>query len=140
MRWDMKSPCDNCPFRREGGIKLRPARIREIAGMMLESQGGTFPCHKTVDYEGDEPRVSRDAQHCAGAVAFALKHDTLPQVARIAERFRLLDAEAIFQESGDLVWDSINQWLKGGAVNRSSAAAATPSRNWASNSLGKSGG
>ena len=32
MKYDGKTPCDNCPFRKVGGIPLSPNRIEEIAG------------------------------------------------------------------------------------------------------------
>jgi hypothetical protein len=124
MEFDLTVPCSNCPFRKEGGIPLRPGRIRELGGMMLHPQGGTFSCHKTVEYggegEGDEPegddRNGDEGQHCAGALAFALKQGKLPQLARIMERLGAFDGDAILAASGHLVWDSIGQWLRGRAV------------------------
>ena len=54
MRFDLTTPCGNCPFRNDRGpFGLRADRVREILG------GGkgkawwpapSFVCHKTVDY------------------------------------------------------------------------------------------
>lgn len=52
--FDLKRPCDNCPFRKEGGIRLHPGRAREIARGQIDNPGMTFPCHKTVDYEAED--------------------------------------------------------------------------------------
>lgn len=59
MDYKLKRPCANCPFRREGGIPLTRGRIREIAGMMLHSQGGSFPCHKTVNHEARDENAEQ---------------------------------------------------------------------------------
>lgn len=75
----MTTPCAECPFlRTKGAVRLRRGRIEEIAGMMLDSGGGTFPCHKTMD----TPRET----HCAGALIFAEKNGNATQMMRIAER------------------------------------------------------
>ena len=116
MKFTMTRPCDDCPFRKVDGIALTKERIKEISRCMLDSQGGTFPCHRTVDYEGGD---ESEEVHCAGALAYALKQDTLPQIARIVERMGDMNANAILDNSGDLVWDSERQWLKhGGAYQR----------------------
>lgn len=106
MDYKLKRPCANCPFRREGGIPLRPGRIREIAGMMLDSQGGSFPCHRTVD---QDDREESSEQHCAGALAFAHKQYVMPQLARIMMRLGAFNPDKL--ESLDEVWNDINEWL-----------------------------
>lgn len=118
MNYDMTRPCNDCPFRKEGGIPLTKGRIREIGGMMLSSQGGTFSCHKTVEYrEGDDdqnehfPRSGE--QHCAGALLFMERHNPGgTQMARIMERLRAYDRRKLDQAAFPLVWDSLSQWLK----------------------------
>ena len=42
MKFDLYKPCSDCPFLRKGGIRLTLPRVREIAGVMLDSQGSTF--------------------------------------------------------------------------------------------------
>lgn len=59
MKYGMTRPCGDCPFLKVGGIRLSQKRVREIAGAMLDSQGATFQCHATVDYDlVDEHRVA----------------------------------------------------------------------------------
>jgi hypothetical protein len=81
--WFLATPCADCPFLREGGIRLTSARVKEIAGGMLATQGHTFTCHKAVDRGTKE--------HCGGALIFAEKHNNQTQMMRIAERLRLYD-------------------------------------------------
>lgn len=111
MKFTMTVPCDNCPFRKVGGIPLRKSRIREIAQMMLNSQSGTFPCHKSVDYEDDDPTGD---VHCAGALIFAEKNGNATQMMRIMERFGDYDHTKLKDEHKAEVWDNMGQWLKGG--------------------------
>ena len=61
MDYSMTVPCNDCPFRRVGGIRLHADRVKEIGGMMLSGGGGTFPCHKTTkhDYEGNHVPTDR---------------------------------------------------------------------------------
>jgi hypothetical protein len=90
MKYDLVKPCDSCPFRIRTTMRLTRHRAVEISSMMLDSQGGTFPCHKTVDYsENDEPDTGE--QHCAGALIFAEKHQVATQMMRIAERLGIYD-------------------------------------------------
>jgi hypothetical protein len=99
--YSLKKPCGNCPFLKEGGIRLRPARAEEIAMAAISSQGARFSCHETTipidsdeDLEGD--RVDgKNAKQCAGAMLFALNQDQLNQGMRIAERLRLWEPNAM---------------------------------------------
>lgn len=90
------TPCGNCPFRLDVPGYIRPERGQEIRAALL--QGGTFPCHKTVDYsdedEGDGPRpMGRDERWCAGAL-ITMEHTggcERNQMVRIASRLGILD-------------------------------------------------
>jgi hypothetical protein len=105
MHFKLKRPCEDCPFLKEGGIRLRKARAEEIGGMMLSSDGGTFACHKTTDSGGSEG----PEQHCAGALIFAEKHHTATQSMRVAERLRMYDFTKLQGE--DDVFDTIEEML-----------------------------
>lgn len=80
----MPAACDDCPFRRDGGVRLRDGRIRDLA----QNAAGAFPCHKTVN------RAKRNRAteiECAGAIIFAYKTDTTTQMLRISERLGMVD-------------------------------------------------
>jgi hypothetical protein len=86
MRFDLKRPCSDCPFRRKGGIRLRAGRIRELADVMLEQgAGGSFTCHVT------NPLRRTERQHCVGAILFAMKNRVETQVMQLASRLGLYD-------------------------------------------------
>lgn len=36
--WDLPVPCGNCPFRKEGAIKLRPGRLKGIIRDILSDE------------------------------------------------------------------------------------------------------
>ena len=94
--------------------------------MMLDSQGGTFPCHKTAKGEHDdsgEYHETGDEIHCAGALIFAEKNGNATQMMRISERFGEYDHTALTAESKGLVWDNLRQWLKGGTGVKRTAKA-----------------
>ena len=112
----MKRPCAKCPFLRRGPMRLREHRIIEIAEMFngdTGTQGGTFPCHETVDYSHDDGgRETKDSKHCAGALIFAEKHEAPTQMMRISERLGMYDRTKL--EGEETVWDDLDEWLENG--------------------------
>lgn len=116
----MTTPCGNCPFLRgKKAVRLTRERVEEIAGLMLDTGGGTFPCHKTtVDAEDENGECDRvegpNTTHCAGALIFAEKNGNATQMMRIAERFNHdgngYDARRLNMEAD--VFDSIDEMLE----------------------------
>jgi hypothetical protein len=120
MNYDLKAPCSNCPFRKEGGIRLRSARVKELI-RTTQNPGAEFACHKTTksDDEG-ERRTTAKSQHCAGALVYADKQGTSSQMMRIAERFGGFDWTQL--EGHAEVFDSSRDFLAT-AIDRSSQSA-----------------
>ena len=92
--YDLKRPCNNCPFRVGNGEKfqLRQDRLFEIG------RGEGFQCHKTVDYDvedDEEPSRGSMPQECAGFMALRHRHEDPTQLMRIAERLGLLDCSQL---------------------------------------------
>lgn len=87
MKFDMKKPCANCPFRKhERAVRLHSARVVEIM-----ASEGMFPCHKTVDYSHDDDgRETPDTQACVGFMVLAHKLGRPNQMMRIAKRLGLI--------------------------------------------------
>lgn len=109
MQYNLTRPCKNCPFlKAKGAVRLSEARAMEIGEMMLSSQGGEFTCHKTSSSTNDVPKDME--QHCAGAIAFAFKHDNMTQMMRITQRlgmfntddFEGIDPDTIIDEPLDM--------------------------------------
>lgn len=76
----LKRPCANCPFLKVGAIELQPGRLDGIVSDLLESDQGTFQCHKTVhcarggEWDGeDNYQPSGHEAMCAGAAALLMK-------------------------------------------------------------------
>lgn len=85
MKFDMKTPCNACPFIR-GSItntSLAEGRIEEIVDAIRHE--ATFTCHKTLQLPKE------DQQHCAGAMIFLEKEERPNQMMRIMGRLRLYD-------------------------------------------------
>lgn len=85
----MATPCDNCPFRTDVDPYLTRERVQEIISGLAE--GGSFSCHKTVDYDADDDGEGggqnvATTQQCAGAEILLAHQGTSTQMGRIAER------------------------------------------------------
>jgi hypothetical protein len=120
MDYDLKKPCDNCPFRRGTSMRLTNTRVREVVGGMIKN-GGEFPCHKTIEILEDD--CGEDAgyrakngksKHCAGALIFAEKNKASTQMMRICERIGMYNSTALMSnhEAVKSVFDTYNEALK----------------------------
>jgi len=75
MRFDLKTPCLNCPFRTDS-TAIRFADRERAEEIEESAYRNGFPCHKTAEYReeqfGEEDGyVFRDngkTQHCVGAL------------------------------------------------------------------------
>lgn len=121
MDYDMKKPCECCPFRRGTAMRLTRARVGEVVGGMLNPNGGEFPCHRTIEHlEGEhgEDAGFREkngkGKHCAGALIFAEKNGTATQMMRICERIGMYDAASLManQEVVDSVFDDYGEAME----------------------------
>lgn len=87
MKYDLRKPCDLCPFRNdEKRLYVHPETLEGMAS-------GEFCCHKTgeVDEETGDIEPTEESQHCAGALIFNEKRGQPHQMARICERLRMFD-------------------------------------------------
>jgi len=95
MQLTMTSPCPKCPFRTDIAPYLRASRAAEIADGLTRLQG-SFQCHATVDYSGDEPREDTpNAQHCAGALIVLERMNRPNQLMRWMERIGAYDRRGL---------------------------------------------
>lgn len=94
MKYDLRKPCSNCPFRSDIKGYLHPDRPYELVV-------GDFPCHKTLEQsdEGDETVITKDSQHCAGSLIFHEQRNDPHQMMRIAERLGLYDRTKLDMDS-----------------------------------------
>jgi len=132
MHFNMKRPCQDCPFRRDIDGFLTAGRAAEIAAGMLRDNT-TFQCHKTLnwysssDEDEDEnededgqgrcqsTQESEQSEHCAGALIFSLKHENKARFAngmlQIAERFGLYEPSKVDRDAFPQVFDSAEEMI-----------------------------
>lgn len=74
--FNMKKPCNDCPFRKDGTMlkSLGYDRVEEIVVNVVK-EDGFFPCHKTVDYSVEREGITANNKFCAGALIAIEKAD-----------------------------------------------------------------
>jgi len=97
-------PCKDCPFLKEGGIRLTKERAREIAGNATSDAGRSFSCHK-------EEGPTEKRAHCAGSLILAEKAGVATQMMRIMLRLGLYDPGKIRAKDRERVFDSKRQMI-----------------------------
>jgi hypothetical protein len=110
-RWHVAKPCSDCPFRRECGIRLYADRIREIVELHVapaNGQGGSFPCHKTVDHD---ERDRTTEKQCAGALIFMYKNEASTQLSRVMERLGAVDPDLATGDHPE-IFEDLDQMLE----------------------------
>lgn len=85
MKFDLKTPCKDCPFIKGSSTNttLAEGRLESIVADIRV--GMSFTCHKTLELP------STKQQHCAGALVFLEKEENPNQMMRIAERIGFYD-------------------------------------------------
>lgn len=84
MNLNLKKPCSNCPFLRNGAIELAPARLEGIIDDLMLDDTINFQCHKTIhskiggewieDDDGEEHyKPSGNESMCIGSAIYMLK-------------------------------------------------------------------
>lgn len=75
--FQMKRPCQDCPFLKKGGIELHEGRLKQIKEGLMADDKRPFQCHKTTystggvyDEDSDSYLPSGKESYCAGAMAF----------------------------------------------------------------------
>ncbi|MDO4897599.1 MAG: DUF6283 family protein [Moraxella sp.] len=105
MKFELKRPCKDCPFRNDKPHQqgwLGEKRAMEIYENLLD--GGCFPCHKTHDYlkdDGNGFTHQEGHQFCAGALIMLENENKTAhnQALRVAMRLRLYDPDGLDMSS-----------------------------------------
>lgn len=121
-------PCRSCPFLKpapehegadESPVRLSRARRREIAAALR--RGGSFPCHKTVQYGDDDGdgRTTAKSIFCGGALA-TMDNDGMDkqgsgcmanQSVRIWARLNLKHCDVDNIEGREDCYPSLRKWV-----------------------------
>jgi hypothetical protein len=117
VRFDLRKPCVQCPFR-PGGVLLNGPRAQEIADAVTIGDV-TFTCHKTISGEhlelddGEERyNPGRGDQMCAGAIALIRKTGAANQMLQIAERLGLCDPNRLSPEAEGMIYESVEAMVE----------------------------
>lgn len=92
MKYELRRPCSNCPFRSDIEPYLTKARVCAIDRALVR---GTFSCHKTNKFTDEGVVETGDSQHCAGALILLEKLHRPSQMMRIAERLGMYSHTAL---------------------------------------------
>ncbi len=109
MNYKMTTPCENCPFRRVGGVRVNAERAEELTDNALSTQGASFACHKTVKALGSK---AKEESHCAGALIFSEKNGNATQLMRIMERLGAYDARKLNRAVFGEVFDTAEEMIE----------------------------
>lgn len=97
----LKAPCDNCPFRRDVNMRLRPERVDLIEKDIRNDR--RFSCHKTTMARRSEWAI------CAGSLKLIEKMDLRPRFWRMGVAFRIYEPGSI---RGADVYDNFEEMKK----------------------------
>lgn len=92
MKFDLRKPCDGCPFRTDCPKGwLGEERAAEIAHSIIDDET-TFPCHKTTE-PNDEGKLAGAirSQSCAGSMILSHNTKKAHRLFQIAERLGLFN-------------------------------------------------
>lgn len=90
MRFDLRQPCDKCPFRSDRAPYLQKKRVEGILNDLL-CLNKTFPCHQTTSAGLGRRVLARNYQHCAGALIM------VERAGKPNWRIRLADALGLYK-------------------------------------------
>jgi hypothetical protein len=97
MNFNVKRPCENCPFRKEGAIELHPDRLPSIVADLLQNDWEWFKCHKTLH------KKRKDHSACAGSMIYLLKAGQPSVPMRLAASSRMLSFDALKAQFNDII-------------------------------------
>lgn len=103
MNINVKKPCANCPFKREGAIELREGRLAQIARELMANDQTPFLCHKTVYRSGSKACHDRGESVCAGSMIFLLKAGAPNVAMRMAAALGLIDFKDLRAQYDDIL-------------------------------------
>lgn len=107
-------PCEDCPFRREGGVRHSTEMMVSYISYFVSFPGASFPCHKSVLKSDDRSTWSewQDGQVlCVGGLIFATKQRCSNFMMRAATVFGWYSPAQHTDEEKSLVFDSIEEML-----------------------------
>ena len=109
-----KTPCSDCPFRKDGGTRHGLDMATDYIAYHIIKPGATFPCHKSVPKSDTRETWSawQDGQVlCAGGLIFASKLGAENGVMAAGREQGWFDPASQTPEDRATVFDSIEEML-----------------------------
>ena len=101
MCLELRSPCGNCPFRKDALQGWLERRAEDIIKNITD-RGQSFICHKTLGRDVE--------QHCAGAATLLYKIDQPNALMQISERLGHIDWDTHLLNK-ELTVDSVKEFI-----------------------------
>jgi hypothetical protein len=98
--FDLKTPCNECPFLKEQSIVIERNRAKQIIDEISDNK--TFPCHKTNGMKIE--------QQCAGALLYLESNHIPNQMLRMADRLGIYKPNEL--KGYELVFTNAKEMLK----------------------------
>lgn len=107
MKYGIRTPCKDCPFRTDVPGYLRRSRAEQIVKGLSDPNGGEFPCHETMPWT-DSPIAK--AKVCAGSILTTERDQGPNQMHRISYRVNAYDPSIMNRDAP--VFDSFEAFVE----------------------------
>jgi len=110
--FNQKAPCNDCPFRKKGGVRYGLVSAFNYMKYFVTYPGRTFPCHKSVPAEIPRDQWSEwqpGQVLCAGGLIFAKKQGEEYLIMKIGIERGVYDPNQHLEE--DSVFDTPEEML-----------------------------
>lgn len=109
-QFNLRRPCANCPFLKQGAIELAPGRLDNIIETLVSNDYSTFQCHKTVHnkrtgghWDDGNYIASGNESMCAGAMIYLEKLGRPTVGMRMARIFGIYDPQNLEWAFSDVI-------------------------------------
>lgn len=99
MKYSLKGPCRDCPFRNDKETPFFAAgqRVEDILDGM---DTRVFPCHKTTHFDDEGDQIIREnSQACAGALIMMAKSGVSTSIVQVLGRLGMMSLDHLDAES-----------------------------------------
>jgi hypothetical protein len=114
MNLNLKKPCKNCPFLKDGAIELAPGRLAGIIDGLTKDDGVNFQCHKTLhgksggQWDEDEDgnpfyEPSGNESLCVGSAIYMMKLGRPSVALRFAFYAKMISPEELMAHDDAII-------------------------------------
>lgn len=111
MKFLIKKPCAECPFRRDVKPYLRHARAEDLARQMSDDNFW-FACHQTTGVKNGRRIKKEDQSHCAGLMGVLWNEGRINIAMRIAIIVKQLTIEELKRIARGKVFKNLSAFAR----------------------------